>query len=88
MHLAEVSYYLLREFSEEKALKITGSLKVKPIEIRESDIVKIASFKKKHSKKNFSYIDCIGYVLALENSLSFVTSDKQFEGMPNVEFVK
>lgn len=33
-------------------------------------------------------VDCIGYVYAKENGLRFVTGDKEFEGMENVEFVK
>ncbi|MCX6798487.1 MAG: PIN domain-containing protein [Candidatus Diapherotrites archaeon] len=87
-NLVEVAYHLLRDFSKEKALKIIKALKIEALEIQESQVAKIAAFRIENAKKKFSYIDCIGYVLAMENRISFVTGDRQFEGMPNVEFVK
>lgn len=88
INLVEVAYHLLRSFSEEKAARILNSLKLKVIEIEESHVYKIAFFRKENAKKKFSYIDCIGYVLAKENSMKFLTGDSQFKNMPNVEFVK
>ena len=87
-NLIEVAYHLLEGCTKEKAASIISALKIETLEIQENQIMKIASFRKEHAKKNLSYIDCIGYVLARENGLSFVTGDKQFEGMPNVEFAK
>ncbi|MFH1587853.1 MAG: PIN domain-containing protein [Candidatus Diapherotrites archaeon] len=87
-NLIEVAYSLLQDFQKETALIILGSLKIKTLEIEDNQITKIAVFKKEHAKKKFSYIDCIGYILAKENGIAFVTGDKEFEGMPNVEFVK
>jgi len=45
-------------------------------------------FRKKNKKRNLSYTDCIGYVYATENDLIFLTGDKEFENLENVEFVK
>ena len=87
-HLVEVAYHLLSEMPEEKASKILDSLNMKTIEIQENQTLKIAAFRKEHAKKKFSYIDCIGYVLAKENSLLFVTGNRQFKEMPNTEFIK
>lgn len=39
-------------------------------------------------RQNLSYIDCMGYILARKNGVRFLTGDKQFEGMDNVEFVR
>lgn len=88
VNLIEVAYHLAQYFPEEKALQIIDSLKIKIIEIKETEITKIAFFRKEHSKKKFSYIDCIGYIIAKENNLKFITGDQAFNGMPNVEFVK
>ncbi len=88
INLVEVAYHILQDCPREKAAQIIKALKIKTIEIQENQIEKIAAFRKEHSKQKFSYIDCIGYILAKENNLVFVTGDKQFEGMPNVEFRK
>jgi len=45
-------------------------------------------FKYENKNKNFSFIDCVGYVLAKENNLIFLTGDRAFRGMMNVELVK
>ncbi|MBI2147823.1 type II toxin-antitoxin system VapC family toxin [Candidatus Woesearchaeota archaeon] len=39
-------------------------------------------------KKRISYVDCIGYTIALSRNVPFLTGDKAFEGMPNVTFLK
>lgn len=88
VNLVEVAYHLLEDFPKEKAAEIIKSLRIETLEIQEEQTAKIAIFRKEHAKKKFSYIDCIGYVLAKNNGISFVTGDKQFEGMPNVEFEK
>jgi len=42
----------------------------------------------KEKAKKISYVDAIGYQIALEKNLKFLTGDKQFKEMKNVEFVK
>jgi uncharacterized protein len=44
--------------------------------------------KMKMQNKKLSMADCIGYQAACEYGVRFLTGDKEFEGMPNVEFVK
>ena len=41
-----------------------------------------------HKKENLSYVDCIGYALALELGVKFLTGDEKFENKDNVEYVK
>ncbi|MFH1224439.1 MAG: PIN domain-containing protein [Candidatus Diapherotrites archaeon] len=87
-NLVEVAYCLLYEFPKEKVSEMVNSLGIKVLDVRADHVMQVAEFRKEHSKKGFSYIDCIGYVLAKESRLPFVTGDRQFEGMPNVEFIK
>ncbi len=47
-----------------------------------------AQMKAKLNKSNLSYVDCIGYVLAKKLKVKFLTGDREFEGLDNVEFVK
>ena len=73
---------------------------IKDIEIYvqeiEMSIVKVTSkmikdamkFRYENKKKNVSMTDCISYIQSKELGVKFLTGDKEFEGMENVEFVK
>ncbi len=41
-----------------------------------------------NSKKNLSMTDCISYLMAKKLQIPFLTGDKEFEKLTNVEFVK
>ncbi len=47
-----------------------------------------SEFRAQHKKRKLSYVDCIGYMLAKTMGVKFLTGDKQFEYLENVEFVK
>ena len=42
----------------------------------------------KTSKRNLSIPDAVGYTVAKRLGMKFLTGDRDFEGMENVEFVK
>ena len=55
----------------------------------DGETIKNASkFRAAHKKLNLSYIDCLGYMIAKSRNVKFLTGDKAFENMENVEFVK
>src|SRR3989338_5457075 len=85
-NLAELYYSLLRDMDEEKAM--AGYFQFRDSAIEISDDVIFDAMKLKLKNKKLSYVDCIGYCLALQHNLKFLTGDKEFEGMVNVEFVK
>ncbi len=88
MNLAEVYYAILIEEGRIIADKIIKSLNLELIEISSEIAIKSALFRFENKKSKLSYIDCTGYILAKENDLLFLTGDKEFEFMTNVEFVK
>ena len=47
-----------------------------------------AKLRKTLKKSSVSYVDCIGYVVAKKLKVRFLTGDREFEGLENVEFVK
>lgn len=51
-------------------------------------IKKAMKFRYKNKKKKMSMTDCISYIMSLEFGVKFLTGDKEFEGLDNVEFVK
>jgi len=87
LNLAEVYYSILRETNEKTADYIIKSLNLSFVDIKQDTAIKAALFKYRTNKK-MSYADCIGYISASKNNLIFLTGDKLFENLNNVEFVK
>ncbi len=53
------------------------------------DIIKSAcEFRLINKEKELSYVDCIGYIIAKKLNIKFLTGDKDFENINNVEFIK
>ncbi|MBI5035765.1 hypothetical protein HZC09_00325 [Candidatus Micrarchaeota archaeon] len=87
LNLFEVYFYLLRTFGIDAADKFNShnydlALDFGPEVIREAAQLKF------QVNRNISMTDAIGYVIAGKLGLRFLTGDKQFEDLPNVEFVK
>ena len=57
-------------------------------EIDDETLKEAIRFRKEKKKKNMSYTDCIGYVYAKKHGMKFLTGDKEFAHLENVEFVK
>jgi hypothetical protein len=88
LNLMELHYGLLLALGKEKADYYYDFYKKFTIEI-DDDIIKLANYFKKVMKTtNVSYVDCIGYTLAKSRNILFLTGDKEFEHLDNVEFVK
>jgi|SRR3989344_7927297 len=87
-NMAEVYYSVLNTFDEKTAEEIYEKYKSAIVEIPEEVLKESMKFRKTHKKRNLSYADAIGYTYALKNGMKFLTGDKEFENLPNVEFVK
>ena len=88
LNLMELYYGLLIKHGKDVAEKYYDSLLPFAVKL-EDDAIKIAmEFKAKSRDKNFSYVDCIGYAISVAGGIKFLTGDRQFEKLPNVEFVK
>ncbi len=90
LNLMELYYSLLRLFDEKKAeyyfeLFLPLCVPVKNRTIKSAMRFRLYQRKKKNL---ISYIDCIGYFVALENDVRLITGEKNFLGLRNVEFVK
>ncbi|MBI2660137.1 PIN domain-containing protein [Candidatus Woesearchaeota archaeon] len=87
-NLAELYFSLLRDLGEEKAKEGYYKFKDCSIELKDDIIFEAMELKLKLKNKNLSYTDCIGYISALKNNLRFLTGDRQFTDMENVELVR
>lgn len=88
LNIYEVYYYLLRERNESVANNFVMQYHNYSKEFTLFTIIKAAKFKLSYKNKKFSMTDCIGYVMAKSLGIPFLTGDKEFKGMPNVEFVR
>jgi len=88
LNMIELYYYLLSRHNEQIADDVTlpfSSISATP---KLLTIKYAMKFRLEHRKMSLSYADCIGYALAKEHGLKFLTGDKQFKGLPNVEYVR
>ena len=88
LNLFELHQALLREFNKQTADYWITKFDYILLDISNENIIEASDFRFKNKAKKLSMTDCLGYVVASKNSLKFLTGDKEFEGMNNVEFVK
>ena len=88
LDLMELHYILLREKGAKIAEEYYDFFKEFCVKIDDEIIKKANEFRYKHKKKDLSYVDCIGYLIARTRNIKFLTGDKAFKGIQGVEFVK
>lgn len=88
LNLMELYYRLYVLLGIESADSYHQKYRSFAIEVNDSLIKKAMIFRADTKSKDLSYVDCIGYVFAVENKIKFLTGDNQFKDMDNVEFVK
>ena len=88
LNLFEIYLVILREYGEKDALKIFNSYYPFARDFDEEVIKEAAKLKNSLNKRELSMTDCIGYILAKQLGIKFLTGDKEFEYLDNVEFVK
>jgi len=88
MNLYELYYMLSQDGQEALANGLFNALIPAALQPSPETLKAAAKFRLKHAKLKLSYIDCLGYVLAQEIRLPFLTGDEGFRGLPNVKFVK
>ncbi len=87
-NLYELYFSLLRDYNEKTARKFFEQFKSNVLQIKDEYIFEASKFKLQNKKQKLSYADCLGYAMTLAYNMKFLTGDKEFEGMENVEFVK
>ncbi len=83
----ELTWWALNEHGDAFADILRKSI-VHVVEIDDEVIKEAMLFRKKHKKRDISNADAIGYSYALKNNICFLTGDRQFKDLPNVEYVK
>ena len=87
-NLFELYYNLLEDFGQEVAQKYFYEFYDLVLPLNDSDIFLASTIKLKYKKMHISYTDALGYAISLQQQMKFLTGDKEFEHLENVEFVK
>ncbi|WP_297535105.1 PIN domain-containing protein [Thermococcus sp.] len=91
-NLLELSYALVRDFGVERAEEILeivkSSVTVVILEVHHYVLASEIRIRERKNGKKLSLIDCLGYVMAKSLGVKFLTGDREFGEMENVEFVK
>lgn len=86
LNLMELYYRLLKTGNTSNAKKYFDIFNKYCIDITDNTLIAACTLKLKNT--NLSYVDCIGYILAKKSKAKFLTGDREFKGLPDVEFVK
>ena len=86
MNLFEIYHGILREKGKEKAKEILEKFSDSIVDFNNEDIINASKIKKQNPKRSMT--DCVGYIVALRLKIKFLTGDKEFENLANVEYVK
>ena len=87
-NLMELHYGLLREYNRDVANYYYDLLVEFAMPVDDLIIKKANEFRLEFKKRELSYVDCLGYTIAKVRGIKFLTGDKQFQDLENVEFVK
>ncbi len=92
LNLMEIYYNILRKKGENSAESAFNGFAGLCVELSDDDLKQAVKFKasirNSNPKSNISYVDAVGYTLAKKHNVRFLTGDKEFKGMDNVEFVE
>ena len=88
LNIGEMYQIILRKKGKEPADNWFMDSNLKLLEITPEIIIDAVQFRHSNKKNDFSLQDAVGYKLSLKHNLKFLTGDRQFENLPNIEFVK
>lgn len=91
-NIFELTYAIYRDFGQEVAANVIGTVrtKVEVIPTDDSDYLKASDFRSSANKtgKKLSLVDALGYSCSCKLGIKFLTGDKEFSEMDNVEYAK
>lgn len=88
LNIAEVHYFLIDYVDENEADGLIQCLNISLLEQSKETAISASKFRFKNKKLKMSYADCLGYITAKNNGLTFITGDDAFKEMACVEFIK
>jgi len=91
-NILELTYALFRDFGRDEAAKVVKLIrdKIDILPTEDSDYLDASEFRKSNNKtgKKLSLIDALGYSCSRKLGIKFLTGDREFIEMENVEYIK
>ena len=84
---SELCYILIRDGYPNPEIYLDRYKKF-VIRVDFEDIRMAMEFRYKNKKRKMSMVDCVSYFMSKKLGVKFLTGDKEFEDLDNVEFVK
>lgn len=88
MNLYEMHYHIQRKKGLSEANRAFHGFVFYTKEFSDTIIREASIFRLRNKQFRFSFIDALGYVIAIRSGAKFLTGDNAFKGLPNVEFVR
>ncbi len=91
-NILELTYALFRDFGRNEAANVIDFIrfKIEVVPAEDSDYLNASEFRLSTNRtgKKLSLVDALGYSYSRKLGIKFLTGDKEFSGMENVEYVK
>ena len=91
-NIFELTYALFRDFGRNETSKIIDFVRsrVEVMSTEDSDYLNASDFRKSANKtgKKLSLVDALGYSYSRKIGIRFLTGDREFCEMENVEYIK
>ncbi len=88
LNLFEVYESILKDFGEKEAILFLEDYYGFAIDYEKETIIASAKLHLSMRKRHVSMTDCIGYTIAQQYNIPFLTGDKEFRDLDGVEFVQ
>lgn len=88
LNIFEIYLAVLRVTSQEKAIEVAEKYYSFVVDFDLDVLMNAAKLKAQLNKREVSMTDCIGYSVARQIGIKFLTGDNAFKDLDNVEFVK
>jgi predicted nucleic acid-binding protein len=91
-NILELAYALFRDFGPDEAEKVMKSVRAK-IDVmltNDTDYINASSLRLSENRtgKKLSLVDALGYSYSIKLGIKFLTGDREFSGMEDVEYAK
>ncbi len=91
-NMLELTYALLRDFGRHETANVIDFMrrKIEVIPTEDPDYLDASEFRLSANKtgKKLSLVDVLGYSCSRKLGIKFLTGDREFKGMDNVEYIK
>ena len=85
LNLMELHYILLRQGADADA--VYDALLPSCIDVDDAVVKQANALRLSLKRRNVSYVDCMGYVMAQRLGIPFLTGDKEFKNVTGVHWV-